>query len=167
MRRILSTLALLAVATTAAGAQQMDHSKMMGMHASGMKNPCPLHLTTLNLSAAQQIVFDSLKKEHEAGMKTLMAKAHDGMAGGAMADHKMMKMSADDHAAMEKSMKLTIDAVRAILTNEQRATFDAAVTAHEAEMKAMMEKGGDCMACCMECMGGDMDHAAMHKKPEL
>jgi hypothetical protein len=154
MRRMISALALLATVTVVAGAQQMDHSKMMGMHADSshtMKTTCPLHLTTLNLSAAQQVVFDSLKKEHEGVMKTAMG-SHDMAAMTAGGDHKMMKMSADDHAAMEKNMQLTIAAVRAILSDSQRQVFDAAVTAHETEMKAMMAKDGDCMTCCLECM---------------
>lgn len=155
MRKIISALTLVATFAIGAGAQQMDHGSMMTM-----ATPCPLHLTTLNLSATQQKVVDSLRTEHMAVMKALMAKAQEGQPAGTM-----KKMSDADKAAMEKSMGLTLDAVRAILTPAQRATFDAAVTAHEQEMKQHEAMGHDCSDCCAKCCAGD-GTMPMMKKPD-
>jgi hypothetical protein len=155
MRHLLTGLALAASMAMTAGAQ-MNHAEHK------MAAACPLQLTSLGLSAAQQTVFDSIRTEHQAAMKSLM-KEHESHPMAA-APGAMMKMSDADRAAMEKSMKLALDAVRAILTPAQLATFNAAVTAHETEMKAMQAKGEhDCMACCM----GTGDHSGMKiTKPE-
>jgi hypothetical protein len=152
MRRIITAITLLALVAVSARAQQMDHAKHMGADsAHTMTSPCPLHLETLSLTPPEQLVVDSLRKEHSAAMKALMPK-HDEHAM-----HAAMKPSDADRAAMENSMKLTLQAVRAVLTEKQRVTFDAAVTAHETEMRSMKESGDhDCMACCEK-------HGDMHK----
>jgi len=163
MRRLIPSLALLTAFAASAGAQQKPPmGGMKGMHMDsthammpGMTTPCPLHLTTLNLTAAQQATYDSIGKAHEAEMQKLMpmSAGMGGMAKGVkpgepMPMHAapaggmgmMMAMDSTKTAAMEQSMETAVAAVRAILTPEQRVTFDAAVTAHETEMKAMRAK---------------------------
>ena len=162
MRHVLSALALVAFAATAAGAQQTSHAghAMRSDSAHHMKTPCPLHLETLSLTVQQTSAVDSLRADHATIMKSVM-RSHEGMAS-----HGAMKHSAADKAVMESGMRLTTAAMRSILTDTQRATFNAAVTAHGTEMAAMKARGDhDCMACCKECMAHMRHPAAARKDP--
>jgi hypothetical protein len=157
MRHFLTTLALAAVAATTAGAQQTSGdahaAKPNGAHR--MVAPCPLELEALWLTPAQQTAMDSLRADHAAIMKALM-RSHHGSA------HDSTATPAADKAPMESGMRLTLAAARSILTDAQRRTFDAAASAHAAEMKSMSAKGShDGKACCSACMDGGRHGAAM------
>jgi hypothetical protein len=147
MRHTTFALALIAVAAISAGAQQPGHD-MHGPAAAAhtMKTPCPLHLDGLALSAQQTKAVDSLRADHETIMKSVMP-SHEMKAG-----HMAMRPSAASKAAMESTMRLTVAAMRSVLTDDQRSRFNAAVTAHAAEMATMKSAdGGDCAACCAAC----------------
>ena len=140
----------LAVLLASSSMAQTDHQQhMQGMNHK-MSTPCPLHLTTLGLNAAQSAAFDSIRAQH----KTLV---HALVAGDTISSADVKR------TAMEAAMKLSIAAARPILNADQRAAFDAAVARHEEEMKAMAASGmHDCLACCAH---GD-DHPMM-KKPDV
>jgi hypothetical protein len=150
MRQIVPALALLATTAVGAGAQQLDQPTH---NMPAVAAPCPLHLETLGLSAAQKIVIDSLHSAHLAVMKTMMTKH----AGGT-------KMNDDDKEAMERSMRLAIAGVLVILDQTQAEIFTAAVTAHEEAMKDQGDEG--CMECCKSCLEHS-EHVAPPKKPDV
>jgi hypothetical protein len=132
-----------------------------------MTTPCPLHLTTLSLTPAQDSAFASIRAAHRAQMQAMHANA--GMPHHAAGDSARRHDPAQHvqhesghapmHAAMQASMERSIAAARAVLTPGQVATFDAAVKAHDAEMKARMADGGThgCADCCPE-------HETMHQQ---
>jgi hypothetical protein len=164
------TIALgLAVAAVAANAQQPVAGHGRAMHdaaATPMKTPCPLHLTTLNLTRAQDSAFKAIRAAHLAEMKPI----HAAMGMPAMQHQPGMKHDSATHAqhqammkqhvvkpevmkaahdSMQASMTRAIVAARAVLTPAQRTRFDAAVKAHEAEMAARKAKGlSPCAGCC-------------------
>lgn len=160
MRTFTIVAAAVALLATPAFAQQPAAS-------SKMTTPCPLHLTTLSLTPAQDSAFASIRAAHRAGMQAVHANA--GMPHHAVGDSahrhdpaqhaQHMAERAAMHAAMQASMERSIAAARAVLTREQAATFDAAVKAHDAEMKARMAAGGthSCADCCPE-------HETMHQQ---
>lgn len=160
MRRIFAMLTLMTTVVVSVGAQQPK----TGRSKIPASASCPLSSADLSLTAKQQVVFDSIRAAHQAEMMKLMPEhakmmsAGGDMKMGAKKGAKMdmktgmkMTMTPADSAAMDRSMKSAVDAIRAILTKAQRVKFDAAVTAHEAKMAAA-RKNGDMMACCMECM---------------
>jgi hypothetical protein len=150
MRHIVPAIALVILSATTATAQAGHEGHAMPQK-SAMASSCPLHLTTLGLDAKQAAAADSIRADHEAIMKSIMPMQASGM-----------KMESGGKA-MESTMRLTIGAMRSLLTPAQRVTFDAAVETHKAEMAAAKAKGDhDCMACCMECMGHQ--HPAAVKK---
>ena len=161
MRQLISALALVAIGAMTAGAQQPGHAHqpMMADSVHRMKTPCPLHLETLSLTTQQKASMDSLRTAHATVMQSVM-KSHESHAA-----HEAMKPSAADSAMMESNMRLTVAAMRSILTDAQRVTFDEAVTAHAAEMAAMKAKGGG-MACCVDCMKHHAQHPAAAKHQE-
>lgn len=160
MRTFTIVAASVALLATPALAQQPTAS-------SRMATPCPLHLTTLSLTPAQDSAFASIRAAHRAGMQAMHANA--GMphhaAGDSASRHEHAQHAQHEaghapmHAAMQASMARSIAAARAVLTREQVATFDAAVKAHETEMKARMAAGGPhgCADCCPE-------HETMHQQ---
>lgn len=139
----------LLILLASSGAAQVNHQQH-AQHMQGMNHvttPCPLHLTTLGLSASQSAAFDSIRAQHRLVVRALAGDSTQPVAAR--------------RTAMEAGMKLTIAAVRPILTADQRTIFDAALTAHETEMKAMEASGAhDCLSCCAH---GE-DHPMM--KPE-
>jgi hypothetical protein len=173
MRRILSLLAVGALAMSASAQQPKTDNKA----ATAASASCPMSLTNLDLTAAQQSAFDSIRAQHRAEMTKLMPE-HAAMMKAGHADMKMgdkmgdkmsmkMTMTPADSAAMEQSMKKAVEAMRTILTDRQRVKFDAAVAAHETKMAAAKKNGDDMMACCMECMKETGPSGAMKvKKPE-
>ena len=149
------TLAAVLVAGCAPATQRMkhhdQHASMAAASNHSMKTPCPLHLTTLGLSPAQQAAMDSIRAARKAAMKTQLAGID--ARGGAPTDA--------DRATMERDMKGALASARAILTDAQRVTFDAAVAEHSAEMARHKADGThDCLACCRECEQ-HAEHAAM------
>lgn len=168
MRYLISTIALLGAVAGTASAQQMDHSKdsMHADSAHAMKTQCPLHMDSLALTPAQQVVVDSVLAKHELVMKKLMPK-HDAMAAGHDMKAKPKKMSERDHETMERSMQAATMLIRDVLDVDQRMKFDVALITHEAEMKALKESGDhDCMECCMACLEhADMLKSAAARRP--
>jgi hypothetical protein len=166
MQRLISTLVLFTTFAASAGAQVKRGKSTVppdSMHAVAAS--CPLDLKNLKLTRAQEVTVDSIRAEHRATMMKLMPEQMKmNMSGRAG-----MKMPPADTAAMERAMKKSVAAVRAILTKEQRVIFDSAVVKHEADMAAAKARGGNnAMACCMECMrpDGRADHM-MPKKPDI
>jgi hypothetical protein len=165
MHRLISTLVLFTTFVASAGAQiKPGKSTTHPDSTHTMAASCPLNLQNLKLTPAQQVVVDSIRAEHRATMMKLMPEQMKmNMSGRAG-----MKMPPVDTAAMERAMKKSVAAVRAILTNEQRVIFDSAVVKHEAEMTAARARGGNnAMACCMECMRQDgRANKTTPKKPD-
>ena len=153
MYRSILAGALLALTPAFATAQATGHQPGHGDHAAhhaahpgaGMKNPCPLHLTTLDLTPAQDSSVRAIRAAHMDEMKAAKAAA-----GG--------KVPAD---TMKASMARAKEAVRALLTDAQRTTFDAAVSAHEAE-KAEMKARGEAHDCEKCCAAHREEHGAAH-----
>lgn len=165
MHRLVSTLVLLAMAVASAGAQiNRGKSTMPPDSTHRMAAPCPLYLQNLKLTPAQQVIVDSIRAEHRATMMKLMP---EHMKMDMMSGRAGMKMPPGDAAAMERSMKKSEAAIRAVLTRAQRVIFDSAVVKHEAAMTASQaQRGRGAMACCMECMRPDgRGNQAMPKKP--
>jgi hypothetical protein len=164
MQRLISTLVLFTTFAASGGAQVNRGKSTMppdSMHA--MAASCPLDLKNIKLTRAQQVAVDSIRAEHQAAMMKLMPERMNMRSGRAG-----MKMPPIDTAAMERAMKKSVAAIRAILTKAQRVVFDSAVVKHEAEMTAAKARGGNNpMPCCMECMrqDGRADHM-MPKKPD-
>jgi hypothetical protein len=131
-----------------------------------MAASCPLNLQNLKLTSAQQVVVDSIRAEHRATMMKLMPEQ---MKTNMMSGRAGMKMPPFDTAAMERTMKKSVAAIRAVLTSAQRVVFDSAVVKHEAEMAAAKARGdNNAMACCMECMRPDgRADQMMPKKPDI
>lgn len=125
MRRLVATLSMILGVAASAAAQQSGMKPDHMMHAMG---GCPLHLTTLGLSAGQQTAFDAIRTQHMTEMRTVP----DSLRA----------------AAMKVSMKSAVEQVRAILTPEQRKTFDAAVEEHEKHAAhGMAGMNGQCPCC--------------------
>ena len=149
-----SALAALLLAACAPAAHQMkhhdQHASLAAAPSHTMKTPCPLHLTTLDLSAEQKVQMDSVRATRKAAMKAQLAGIE--ARGGAATDA--------DRATMERDMKAAVASARAILTDAQRVTFDAAVADHAAEKaKRTAEGTHDCLTCCQEC-DRHAEHAA-------
>lgn len=147
-----TTAIAIAILPSAAPAQQAAHGAHSAHSAHAdtakghtMKSPCPLHLTGLNTTPAQDSALARVREAHMAEMKTMHA------SHGADAAHASMPDSAmNDH--MKASMARALDGMRAVLGDTQRQQLDAAASAHAAE-KAEMAKHGmahDCAACCRE-----------------
>ena len=166
MHRLISTLVLLATALASAGAQVNRGKSIMPPDSTqAMAASCPLNLQNLKLTPAQEVVVDSIRAEHRAAMMKLMPEQ---IKMNRMSGRAGMTMPPVDTAAMERSMKKSVAAIRAILTSAQRVIFDSAVVKHEAAMTAARaQRGHDAMACCMECMRQDgRANQAMPKKPD-
>lgn len=110
-----------------------------------MRTPCPLHLTGLNTTPAQDSAIAKVRSAHMAEMKAMRAShgadtAHAAMPDSAMKDH------------MKASMARALGDVRAVLNDAQRQQLDAAAAAHAAEKAGMAAHGmsHDCAACCRE-----------------
>ena len=177
MRQLIISLAL-AIAPVCAAAQaptahgSMHHAAQPA--AERMKTPCPLHLTTLALTPAQDSAFKAIRAAHMAEMKTVheamgmpgmkhrsagsgqaapgvkhdssMHAAHMKAMKDVQAKPELMKAAQD---SMKTSMTRALDAARAVLTAPQRETFDAAVKAHDAEKAERKAKGlPPCAGCC-------------------
>lgn len=134
--------------------------------SSKLSTPCPLHLTTLALTPAQDSAFAAIRAAHRAEMHAVHEKtgaAHHAAGSHAQHDAAQHAKHQAGHApmqeAMHASMKRSLEAARAVLTAGQLATFDAAAKAHDEEKKALAAKGGthSCADCCP-------DHDAMHEK---
>lgn len=153
MRHPMIGIALVALTALSAGAQTGSGMMAPGT-AHAMKTPCPMHLETLALTPAQQLSVDSIRADHEALMKSMMASHMSKRAGA-----KPMVMSDADKAMMRSTMHLTAAAMHSVLDPTQRQTFDAAMKAHEAEMATKGAQGcADCYKACMDHMS---HHAAM------
>jgi hypothetical protein len=167
MHRLISTLALFTTFVAPASAQIKPGKRSTHPDTThAMAASCPLNPQNLKLTPAQQVVVDSIRAEHRATMMKLMPEQ---MKTNMMSGRAGMKMPPFDTAAMERSMKKSVAAIRAVLTSAQRVVFDSAVVKHEAEMAAAKARGGNnAMACCMECMrpDGRADHM-MPKKPDI
>jgi hypothetical protein len=176
MKQLTMTLALALAPAWAAAQTPAAHAAHHAMQpaAERMKTPCPLHLTTLQLTPAQDSAFKAIRAAHMAEMKSVHAamgmpemKHEPGMkhpaAGAAHADSSMhaahLKAMKDMQAkpeamkaaqdAMAASMGRALAAARAVLTPVQRETFDAAVKAHDAEKAERKAKGlPPCAGCC-------------------
>ena len=152
IRGILATALVVLAAGTASGQAMQHEMKHSAKHE--MKAPCPMHLASLALTPAQDSAIKAIHAEQMKSMHPMQqgGKAdsahHAGMAAGG---HEAMH--AEHMKGMEAAMEKMHAAVRAQLTDTQRATFDAALAAHKAEMK---EKGMSCAECCRE-------HAAQMK----
>lgn len=178
MRTLALTIALVA-APVIAGAQQHQHGADHSAHAQqaakaeGMKTKCPLHLTTLNLTPAQDSAFKAIRAEHMAAMKQSHGQEMKHEAGmkhdSATHAQHMAQMTpeakAKQHEAMQASMAKAIGSARAVLSAEQQATFDAAVAAHKAEKEEMKKAGKkhECGECCDHGKAGHGQHGAAHK----
>ena len=138
--------------------------------ASRMTTPCPMHLTTLALTPAQDSAFIAFRAAHRAEMHAVHEKSgamHHAGSDSAHAAHHAAGAPAQQGAhhaapmreAMQASMKRTLESARAVLTPAQLVKFEAAVAAHDAEKKALAAKGAphECADCCP-------DHDAMHEK---
>ena len=143
IRPALVALAFIAFPALSSAQAPAHHGGMhhgAGAEAPSMKTPCPLHLTDLGTTPAQDSAIARIREAHMAEMK--------GMHSGHAAD------SSSHHAAMEAQMKpamaKALADVRAVLDEPQRQRFDAAVAAHEAEKAAMKRDGRphECGACC-------------------
>ena len=162
MRHIIPAIALVILSASTATAQAGHETHVMPEKAT-MASSCPLHLKTLGLDAKQAAAADSIRADHEAIMKSLMPMHAPGMKMDMKMDMSV-KPSPAATAAMEAAMRLTVGAMRSLLTPAQLATFNAAVETHKAEMAAARAKGDhDCMACCMECMGHQHPAPAVKK----
>jgi hypothetical protein len=167
MHRLISTLVLVTTFVASAGAQIKPGKNTVhpdSMHATAAS--CPLDLKNLKLTRAQQVAVDSIRAEHRATMMKLMPEQ---MKTNMMSGRAGMKMPPFDTAAMERSMKKSVAAIRGVLTSAQRVVFDSAVVKHEAEMAAAKARGdNNAMACCMECMRPDgRADQMMPKKPDI
>jgi hypothetical protein len=113
-----------------------------------MKTPCPLHLTTLDLTPAQDFAFKAIRKAHRAEMTHDSATHAQHMARMKQeaATPDMMQVAQD---SMKASMTRALDAARTVLSAPQREKFDAAVKAHDAEKAERKAKGlPPCAGCC-------------------
>lgn len=130
---IRTTLAIAALALAPALGAQSTH------HASAENAPCPLHLTTLALTPAQDSAVEAIRTAHMSEMKAAKPAAGADSAAKARA-----------HETMTTSMRAALDSVRRVLDAGQLATFEAAVAAHEKEKQAMRSRGEkhDCTSCC-------------------
>lgn len=186
MRTLALTIALAAApALATAQAAQHQHGAGHAAHqaqqaapkAEGMKTKCPLHLTTLNLTPAQDSAFKAIRAEHMAAMKASHQQAMPVMKHEAGMKHDSAthaqhmaaitpETKAKQQAAMQASMAKAVQSARAVLTAEQQATFDAAVAAHKAEKEEMKKAGKEhqCGECCDHAkMGEHGKAAAAHK----
>ena len=128
--------------------------------AARMTTDCPMHLTTLALSPVQDSAFAAIRAAHRAEMHAVHERL--GMKGEHAAGHDMKQHHASAQAApmreaMQASMKRSLEAARAVLTDAQRVKFDAAAEAHAQEKKSLAASGAEheCGDCCP-------DHDAMH-----
>lgn len=144
---IVTAVAALAIAPDFSHAQHSHHGGMPAQadtaKAHAMKSPCPLHMSGLNTTPAQDSALARVRELHMAEMKQ-MRTAHGADSSTAHAADPAMK----EH--MKASMARAMDGMRAVLNEGQRQQLTAAVAAHEAE-KAEMAKHGmphDCGACC-------------------
>ena len=146
-------LAAAAIALTAAPTTvraQHSHHAAMPSHAAAtkqhaMKTPCPLHMTGLNTTPAQDSALARVRAAHMADMKQMHASHGADSSRAHMTDPAMK-------AHMKASMGRALDGMRVVLNETQRQQLAAAVAAHDAE-KAEMAKQGmahDCAACCRE-----------------
>jgi hypothetical protein len=126
---------VLAGGQTSAAHDSAGHAAHHAAQPTGerMKTPCPLHLTTLDLTPAQAYAFKAIREAHMAEMKPEAATP------------EKMKATQD---SMKASMARALDAARTVLTAPQRETFDAAVKAHDAEKAERKAKG---LAPCAGC----------------
>lgn len=146
IRGAMLAAALLTVPSSAR-AQAASHADHHGAAptAQGMKSPCPLHLTTLGTTPAQDSAIARIREAHMAEMKAMHA-GHDAAA----APRHMPDSAAK--ARMKAGMDKALDDMRAVLTDAQRQQLDAAVAAHDAEKAALAKSGTphDCAACCAQ-----------------
>jgi len=177
MKQLAITLALALAPAWAAAQTPAAHDAHHAAQpaAERMKTPCPLHLTTLDLTPAQDSAFKAIRAAHMAEMKPVHAamgmpemkhpsagsgQAEPGMKHDSSMHAAHMKAMKDvqakpeamkaAHDSMTASMSRALDAARAVLTPAQRETFDAAVKAHDAEKAERKAKGLPmCAECCM------------------
>ncbi|HEY9228388.1 MAG TPA: hypothetical protein VIP11_17150 [Gemmatimonadaceae bacterium] len=128
MKRVLGVLAVTLALAASAGAQGGMPQMPKGMQHAMADGGCPLHLTTLGLTADQEQKYAAIRTAHMGEMKALPDSGRP--------------------AAMKASMAKTIESVRAILTPDQLKTFEAAVIAHEEHGEKMKATGHECSCTC-------------------
>lgn len=155
-----SAAMVLALSVAPAAAQAQGHGKhdphasssMMPHHGvpvttEGSKIPCPLHLTTLNTTPAQDSLIAGIRRAHMADMRAMHASHGPGASG---AHHADAATQAQIKAHMRAAMDSAVAEMGAVLDADQRRQLGEAVAAHAAE-QAAMEKDGmthDCSMCC-------------------
>jgi hypothetical protein len=173
MRTILSLAIASALIASPIAAQSSDRR---------METPCPMHLTDLSLTPVQDSAFIAIRAAHRAEVRAVharlglaMPKSHEmpamhtgqpvktpqsmpHAAGAAKHDSATHAAHKPAHEAMQASMARSLEAARAVLTDTQRARFDAAAKAHKAEKEKLAASGIEhsCSDCCP-------DHDAHHK----
>lgn len=154
--------AIAAAQTTGHGAHGAGHEAHNAAKPAA-KVACPLHLTTLQLTAAQEATFQTIRTAHEAEMKQLHAQLMPGMKHEAGQQHDAKthaqhmasvpaEAKAKAHEAMRASMKKSAAAARAVLSGGQLPKFDAALK--------------ECEAKCEECCAAGCASHGGHAKHE-
>jgi len=129
-----------------------------------MKTPCPLHLTTLELTPVQDTALRAIRAAHMAEMKAVKARLAPTAAKSDTTAKAMHTPELKD--AMQASMKRAREAVRATLGDAQRVRFDEAAAAHAAEKDAMAAAGSEHACECCDDHAKDGHAKDGHAKKE-